>query len=93
VTALLIGSSTQSDQDNFEEQLAEERKSLLQLKTRDEGQVARWNRQALARWDGLYARQQERLQMLGVPCFYATRDPGQIRKQQRVFDVLSALLE
>jgi len=55
--------------------------------------LQQYDKKALQKWDSLYARQQERLQQLGVPCFFATQDPAHVRKQQRVFDVLSGLLE
>lgn len=55
--------------------------------------LQQFDKRVLQKWDSLYARQQERLQQLGVPCFFATQDPAHLRKQQRVFDVLSGLLE
>lgn len=76
--------------------LAKEREQLVrstQGQASRSDQLQQWDRQALARWDGVYGRQQERLQQLGVPCFFATRDPAHVRRQQRVFDVLAGLLD
>lgn len=71
----------------MEQSFADERKKV------SANDLQQFDRMILQKWDSLYARQQERLQQLGVPCFFATQDPGHVRKQQRVFDVLSGLLE
>lgn len=74
----------------MERNLAKERERISKLNPKE---VRQFDKIILQRWDSLYALQQERLQQLGVPCFFATEDPAHIRKQQRVFDVLSGLLE
>jgi hypothetical protein len=52
-----------------------------------------WDKEALQRWDMLHQEQQKKLQSWQVPCFFETRDPALLKKQQRVFDVLYGLLE
>lgn len=90
---------SQAYQDQFEDMLAMEHQELSRGKqhTTDQGscgsRLVVWAQEAQVRWDHLYARQQEQLQRIGVPCFYVTKDPTQLRKQQKVFDVLAGLLE
>ncbi|PWN34816.1 uncharacterized protein FA14DRAFT_122309, partial [Meira miltonrushii] len=76
-----------TQQDEMEQSLANQRQKV------PANESQQFDKSILQKWDSLYARQQERLQQLGVPCFFATQDPAHLRKQQRVFDVLSGLLE
>lgn len=55
--------------------------------------LAAWDREALRRWDSLHQEQQKSLQSWNVPCFFETKEPAHLKKQERVFDVLHALLE
>jgi len=61
------------------------------LKT--QGLLTRWAHKSLERWDNVTSQQQERLESLGVPCFFKTKEQAAIRKQERIFGVLLGLLE
>ncbi|PWN88183.1 hypothetical protein FA10DRAFT_303172 [Acaromyces ingoldii] len=83
-----------ADQDSVEEKLASHREEMLKRRpapTRN--QLREWDLKALNRWDEVYTEQQQRLERLGVPGFYVTKDQGQRKKQERVFQILAGLLE
>lgn len=99
----------QSRQDELEQELAREHEKLTirspsgdggdthatsqEEQQQPRGAIHAWAQDALARWDRLYSAQQQRLQAMGVPCFFVTSEPGHLRRQERVFDVLAGLLE
>lgn len=83
-----------ADQDTVEDKLAAQRRDVARRKpTPTVNQLREWDLDALIKWDALYTQQQKRLEAMGVPCFYVTKDQGQRKKQERVFQVLAGLLE
>ncbi|KAK4049223.1 hypothetical protein OIO90_005512 [Microbotryomycetes sp. JL221] len=52
-----------------------------------------WDKKALSEWQRLQARQQTKLQQLGVPTFSVTKDPAALKKQARVMNVLAGFLD
>lgn len=83
-----------ADQDAVEDKLAAQRREMAKRKpTPTANQLREWDLDALIRWDALYTQQQKGLEAMGVPCFYVTKDQGQRKKQERVFQVLAGLLE
>lgn len=56
-------------------------------------QLAQYDRKILEQWDRLTGNQQERLEKLGVPCFFRTTRKADLKRQDQVMRMLSDFMD
>lgn len=64
------------------------------LRVEFDRELERYDRhRVLPAWDNLISQQQEKLEAMGFPTFFATTAPGDLQRQYRVIDVLNSAID